>query len=134
MKTCQSVEKFEILEEDIDRGVKFLNTNKLETIFRDKNYIKMCDFKQGNVGNCALIAVLAALLKRPEFCTEIAPKIVQINNNSKYMFSMYHQGRPIKIIINDALPFDNENRLVYARSVRNENFLLASFCEKAFIK
>ena len=134
MKNHQKREKFEILKEDFDRGVKFLNTNQLETIFQDKNDVLMCDFMQGNVGNCCLIAVLAAISKRSEFWTEIAPKIVQLRNNSKYIFSMYHQGRPIKIIVDDSLPFDKENNLVYARSLRNEKFLLASFFEKAFIK
>ena len=134
MKTRQSVEKFEILEEDVKRGVKFLSTNQIETISRYNNDIKMCDFKQSSLKNCALIAALAALSKRPEFWTEIAPKIIQLRNKCKYIFSMHHQGRPIKIIVDDALPFDKENSLVYARSVRNEKFLLASFFEKAFIK
>ena len=116
MKTRQSVEKFEILEEDVKRGVKFLSTNQFETISRYNNDIKMCDFKQGYLKNCGLIAVLAALSKRPEFWTEIAPKIIQLRNKCKYIFSMHHQGRPIKIIVDDSLPFDKENNLVYARS------------------
>ena len=83
MKRHKSIEKFDILQKDSERGVKLLRTYQLETISQDKmENLLTCDFQQGNVGNCGLIAVLPALSKRPKFLTEIAPKIIKILNYS----------------------------------------------------
>ena len=135
METSYIIEKFEISKADIERGVTFLRMNKLKAISSYKNEdILMCDFKQGNLENCGLISVLAALSQRTEFLSEIAPTIVRNRNTSKYQFKMFHQGRPIKVLVDDALPFDKNNGLVYASSKRNDTFYLASYFEKAFIK
>ena len=107
----QTAEKLEIMEEDVNHGVDNLRTNPPKTLSPAYNEIFMCDFKQGYVKYCGLTAVLPALSKRSEFWTKVAPTIVKLNNNFKYMFSMYHQGKPIEIIVDDALPFDKEHSL-----------------------
>ena len=80
------------------KGARFLILKKSETMcLLEKEEIRMSDFKQGFAGNCALIACLAALPRRPEFITRIVPKVVKLSNITKYQFNMFHKGRPIKL-------------------------------------
>ena len=86
-----------------------------------------------------MIAAIAAISKRPEFLSEIAPKIIHTRQGVKLIFKMFYKGKPIFVTINDKLPFidklsDGKLSLIYARSAKNENFYLASFFEKAVVK
>ena len=135
MSDSIQVHRFKILEKHKKRGIKFLSTKLLtKTINEDKNVL-FSDFKQGSIGNCSLIAAFAVLSKRPEFLTEILPKIISGDN---YSVNMYCKGKPIKVVINDSLPVyennNNEYSLVYAQGNRKENVFLASLLEKAFVK
>ena len=96
--------------------------------------LKRHDFKQGKVGNCGLIASLAQLSQRPEFLKEIAPKIIYDKNSTQLQFKMFSRGKPTKVTVDHKLPLDDNKSLVYARSVRNDKFPLASYFEKAFVK
>ena len=125
------IEKFYIPWDDMIKGARFLILKESKTMrLLEKDKILMTDLKQGFAGNCALIACLAALSRRPEFITQIVPKVVRLRDVTKYQFNMYHKGRPIKVIIDDVLPFDKKNRLLYAGSLRNIKFFLASLLEK----
>ena len=135
MSDSIQVHRFKILEKHKKRGIKFLSTKLLtKTINEDKNVL-FSDFKQGSIGNCSLIAAFAVLSKRPEFLTEILPKIISGDN---YSVNMYCKGKPIKVVINDSLPVyennNNEYSLVYGRGNRKENLYLASLFEKVFVK
>ena len=135
MSDLIQVDRFQILEEHKKLGIKFLSTKRFtKTLIEDKNVI-FSDFEQGPIGNCSLIAAFAALSKRPEFLTEILPKIISGDN---YLFNMFCEGKPTKVVIDDSLPFqennNNEYSLVYGRGNRKENLYLASLFEKVFVK
>ena len=94
----------------------------------------LCDFEQGFIGNCGLIAALAALSQRPEFLKEIAPKSKQTRGGIKLQFNMFCEGEPITLEIDDSLPFDENNSLVYATAQRKANLFLSSLFEKVYVK
>ena len=80
---------------------------------------------------------LAAISDRPEFLSEISPKIIHTSEGVKLIFNMFYKGRPKVVTIDDKLPFIKPNfvrRLIYARSAQNDNLYLASFFEKAVVK
>ena len=81
-----------------------------------------------------MLAVLASLSQRPEFLQEIAPQIEQTSDGVKLHFNMFCEGERKIVTIDDALPFNQNNSLIYARSLRNNNLYLASFFEKVFVK
>ena len=128
------LEKFKVLEEHKNFGITFLTT-KLDTKTQivDEN-VTLCDFEQGFIGNCGLIAALAALSQRPEFLKEIVPKILQTSQGILLQFNMFCEGEPITVTIDDSLPFDENNCLVYANAKRKENLFLSSLFEKVFVK
>ena len=92
------IEKFDIPWDHMIKGARFLRLKESKTMrLLEKDKILMTDLKQGFAGNCALIACLAALPRRPEFITRIVPKVVKLSNITKYQFNMFHKGRPIKL-------------------------------------
>ena len=47
---------------------------------------------------------------------------------------MFCEGEPITVTIDDALPFDENNCLIYANAKRKANLFLSSLFEKVFVK
>ena len=129
--TVGEIENFKVLEEHEEQGVKLLVSSNRK--IHDKNLL-LCDFKQGCVGNCGLISALAALSLRPEFTKEICPVIENCDGITKVHFNMFFEGEPVRVTIDAALPFDENNQLVYSRSARSDRLCLCSFFEKAFVK
>lgn len=116
-------------------GVRLIKVSELQTQTEFKtNNLQLSDFVQGEVGNCGVLASLAALSQRTEFSTDIAPVIDDLNGCRRLHFKMYYEGEPITVTIDDALPIDKNNSLVYARSLRNDSLFLASYFEKVFVK
>ena len=64
--------------------------------------------------------------QRPEFLNEIYPKIEQTSDGIKLHFNMFFEGEPITVTIDDLLPFNKNNRLVYARSLRSKKIFSKS--------
>ena len=100
-----------------NKGIKFLRSTELKTHTLIKKSQRLCDFEQGQVGKCGLIAALATVSQRPEFLTEIYPVIDHTSEGITLQFNMYCEGKPKTVEIDDALPFNKENSLVYARSL-----------------
>ena len=132
---CET-EKFEILEKHKQEGVKLLKISELETQTKMRmNNLSLSDFIQGELGDCGLVATCAALSQRTEFSEEIAPVIDDSSGCMKLHFKMYYEGEPVMVTIDDALPIDENNALVYARSApRNRRLCLSSYFEKVFVK
>ena len=78
------------------------------------------DFKQSDIGNGGLISALTTMSQRSKFLTEIALKIKQTSDDVKLHFNMFYEGNQELVTINDALPFDENNTLVYARSLQTK--------------
>ena len=139
-------DEFKILEEHEKCDIKFisaLEVNKNAKIILED--VSLPDFKQGHIGNCALIAALAAMSQRPEFLSEICPKIEHTSEGVKLHFIMFYKGKPTIVTIDDKLPFINPSffewlffgerpSLIYAKSANDDNFYLASLFEKAVVK
>ena len=49
-------------------------------------------------------------------------------------FTMYCEGAPTKVTVDDALPVRKNNSLAYARSAREGEISLPSYFEKSFVK
>ena len=126
---------FKILKKHENRGITFLKVTEIDskTLFDYKN-VSFSDLKQGYIGDCGLIASLASMSQRSEFLTEISPQIEQTSEGVKIKFNMFYKGNKETVTIDDALPFDENNSLVYARSAQKDNLYLSSFLEKVFIK
>ena len=134
MNNLVQIESFEILEKHKKREIKFVSAKLNTKTLIEDNHLIFSDFKQGFVGNCGLMAALAALSQRSEFLTKIAPTIEQTSDGIELKFNMFCEGKSITIKIDDSLPFDEDNALVYATAQRKANLFISSLFEKAFVK
>lgn len=135
MTSFQEKNDFKMTEELKEIEFKFKNKLNLNSnsLISNENVL-FCDFEQGNVGNCCFVAALASMSQRPEFLKEIAPFIHRTSKGVELHFNMFYKGDPIKVIIDDALPFSKNDYLIYSRSARKDNAYLAALFEKAFVK
>ena len=131
---------FKLVDKHKNSGIKFLSATKVnKNIKFTKENVSLTDFKQGDIGNCGLMSALAAISSRPEFLSEIAPKVEHTSDGIRLHFNMFYKGNPVIVTVDDKLPFfkrssDKELSLVNATSKNDDNFYLASFFEKAVIK
>ena len=137
MKISSQEDEFKILEKHEKYDIKFVSATEVNKNAKlTVESISLTDFYQGYIGNCGLITALAAISDRPEFLSEIAPKIIHTSEGVKLIFNMFYKGRPKVVTIDDKLPFikpnfvrlsDEKLSLIYARSAQNDNLYLASF-------
>ena len=139
-------DEFRVLKRHEGHDIRFISALKVnknaKLTFQN---VSLSDFEQGvDIGNCGLIAALAAISQRPEFLTEIAPKTEHTSEGLKLHFYMFYKGKPTTVIVDDKLPFIKPSlferlfgkspSLVYARSSNDDCFYLASLFEKAVVK
>ena len=145
MANANQQDEFKVLEKHKNCGIEFISTTKVNNSrLLIKDQLSLSDFKQGEIGNCGLIAAIAAISQRTEFLTEIAPRIDHTKEGMKLHFKMFYEGEQIVVTIDDKLPFikpkffkrlfGKKPSLVYARSANNDSFYLASLFEKAVVK
>ena len=135
MKGLHDVDSFKVLEKHEEIEFSFQNTVGSDTSsLTDNEHLSFCDFQQGEIANCGLVSALACLSQRPEFSTEIAPTIRRTSESAELHFKMFCEGEPIKVKTDGLLPFDEDNRLMYSRSARNNKSYLAALLEKAYVK
>ena len=140
-------EEFKILKRHENKGIKFLRSTELKTkTLIEEDLFLICDYQQGEIGNCGLISALATLSQRPEFPTEIFPFIDHTDGGTTLHFNMFYEGKPKTVAVDDALPFTSKKSLIYARSVRRKKLykpssdlkycpsFLASILNYAFVK
>ena len=110
MSTLAKNDEFKVLEEHEEYDIKFISASEVnknpKLTFQN---VSLTDFKQGDIGNCGLIASLAAISQRPEFLSEIAPKIEHTSEGVKLHFFMFYKGKPTIVTIDDKLPFKKPN-------------------------
>ena len=131
--TLREEDKFQVSKNHEETEFKFKNVVGQNALI-DNESVSPCHFQQGDLGNCGLAAALASMSLRREFLTEIAPSVHRTGNSVELHFNMYCEGRPVKVKVDDALPFDKNDGLIYSRSATNENLYLAAFFEKAYVK
>ena len=75
MANTYQQDKLKVREKHESR-IEFVSATKFNKSFlHNMELVSLSDFKQGKIGNCGLIAALAAISQRPEFLSEIAPKL-----------------------------------------------------------
>ena len=131
-------DEIEILKRHKEDGIKFISASSYsENLQTNLKNTSLSDFKQGDIGNCGLIAAVAAISQRSEFLSEIVPKIEQTSEGMKLHFKMFYKGNSITITIDDKLPCrlsEDVLSLVYAGTPQNNNISLASFFEKVVVQ
>ena len=102
------------------------------------------NFKQGNLGNCSMIAAMASLATNDQIYKKVVEQsdsksktleeIDAVNTNkncTKIVFNLYKSGKPYCVEVNDNLWFFF-NKLYYSRSSNNNFF--GSLLEKALVE
>ena len=76
MENFLQKDQFKVLKEHEELTTGFISSTTINknALFQSEN-VSLFDFKQGDIGNCGLIAALATISQRPELSTEIAPRI-----------------------------------------------------------
>ena len=120
MVNSHSRDGFIVIKRHENSWIKFLKATKPYLKSFDFKNNSFSDFKQSDIGNGGLISALTTMSQRSKFLTEIALKIKQTSDDVKLHFNMFYEGNQELVTINDALPFDENNTLVYARSLQTK--------------
>ena len=140
VKKQYNIEEFFLPKNHKKYGVRLLSMAQYSKCINEKNINfsfkqpVVSDFQQGNLSNCEVISSLAAISRRKEFISDIAPIVEHSKEGTKLHFKMFSKGIPTKVTIDDALPFNENNELVYARSLNSNTAFLSAYFEKAFVK
>ena len=136
MGKIKEIERFEVLSDDEDICV-FKVSHHEKNIYKGDEH-NFHDYQQGNIGNCGLAAALAGMSKHQDFSkifSRITSEIAYNKEVTKIKLNMYLQGKEEIVVIDNTLPHNkNTSTLIYARSSKFENVLIASILEKAFVK
>ena len=136
VKNTRKVEDFTFVKKHKKYGLEMVSIKELkkEKVSLIRNPV-MSDFQMGGVGNCSVVAALAALSTRPEFISEIFPAIEHSKKRgTKIHFKLFCKGVATTLTVDDALPYLKGCGLAYARSYNYQNKYLASYFEKAYVK
>ena len=97
------------------------------------------NFKQGKLGNCAMVSSMATLATNEGLYNKVVPKgqnfqksFFPIFNFSKVAFNLYKQGKLHNVEVDKKLPIGANGGLIYGRS-SNEN-LVGPLLEKALVQ
>ena len=90
---------------------------------------KISDFKQGNLGNCWMVASYAILILKPKLFGKIF--IAKNPELGLYTLRLRIYGQWQEIIVDDLLPYASNNELIYAKRKQQ---LWAPIIEKALAK
>ena len=101
--------------------------------------VNQYSFKQGKLGNCGMIAVMASLINNDELYGKVVPQGQRFKTllnyfmnggPSTFQFNLYKCGKPYQVVVNEKLPF-YKNNLFYCSSL-NSSFV-GPLLEKALV-
>jgi len=97
------------------------------------NKIDINDIEQGSLGDCWFLSALASVAENPDRVKRLFDRDVK-SEHGGYGIFIYVMGIPVKIVVDDYLPYDPANEcLALAGTPRNEE-MWVSLIEKAFAK
>uniref|UniRef100_A0A182N3N8 Calpain catalytic domain-containing protein n=1 Tax=Anopheles dirus TaxID=7168 RepID=A0A182N3N8_9DIPT len=95
------------------------------------------DAMQGYLGNCWFVSSCASLTTQPELFERVIPRDNGEFDDEKYAgmfhFRFWQDGQWKEVIIDDRLPVDKSNKLIFMRSSATNEFW-AALVEKAYAK
>ncbi|CAF0865209.1 unnamed protein product [Brachionus calyciflorus] len=101
------------------------------------NKIEPNDLNQGRIGNSWMVAAASCVLCIPELIEKIIP-INQSFDESEYTgifhFKFWVNGEWVDVIIDDFLPVDENNQLLFCKNLVEKNEMYGSLFEKAYAK
>ncbi|CAF0866413.1 unnamed protein product [Brachionus calyciflorus] len=101
------------------------------------NEVNAGDLDQGYLGNCWFIAGCAAIALIPELFDNVVPK-GQVMEGSEYTgifhFHFWNYGQWVDVVVDDRLPVDSKNKLLFCSNKQEPNEFWAALLEKAYAK
>jgi hypothetical protein len=101
------------------------------------NSIKPNNIVQGDTGNCWFISAVATLATIPNYFRFVMP-VNQAFDSPSYAgifhFRFWQFGEWLDVVVDDRLPVDENDALIYCRNKKDENEFCLPLLEKAYAK
>ena len=118
-----------------------INWKRPHELFSDPKFvvddIVPTDLDQGQIGNCWLIAAAASVLNVPEYFKRNIPEN-QTFDKGKYAgifhFRFWFYGQWIDVVVDDKLPVNKNNQLIFCKNLVDKNEMFGPLLEKAYAK
>lgn len=94
------------------------------------------DLIQGDTGNCWFLSALSALAKLPSYCQIVIPpnQTFSLGYAGIFHFRFWKFGEWVDVVIDDRLPVNEHNQLIYCQNAKNKNEFFGPLLEKAYAK
>lgn len=102
------------------------------------NGIDPSDLVQGDTGNCWFISAASTLASIPSYCKYVIPVDQSFDRDHGYAgifrFRFWQFGEWIEVVVDDRLPVDGNDELIYCHNETDENEFFGPLLEKAYAK
>jgi hypothetical protein len=94
------------------------------------------DLVQGDTGNCWFLSALSALAMLPTFCQLVIPpnQTFDLGYAGIFHFRFWKFGEWVDVVIDDRLPVNEDNELIYCHNSKDKNEFFGPLLEKAYAK
>ena len=102
-----------------------------------ENGISPEDLFQGQLGDCWFIAGAVLMATVPEFFKVVVPDDQSFDKGDycgMFHFRFWRFGKWLEVVVDDRLPVDNFNKLIYCSNKKFPNELWCALIEKAYAK
>jgi hypothetical protein len=94
------------------------------------------DFDQGSVCDCWFVAACAGMMRSKSVFNRVVPQDQGFGDdyNGMFHFRFWFEGEWVDVVIDDRLPVDRNNRLVFMSCKEDKNEFWSALLEKAYAK